>query len=98
MNRAWAQVEYLRTKNARQRRRGWRLQDGTVSQNDRLDAAVQEIWELKDSSKDGVKPDIKELADIMIVLMDFAQREGWTQDDIDDAMLLKMDERFEVDA
>lgn len=89
MKLAVAAIKLLIHHNAKHRR-GYRI-------NDQLDdfvlgRAIQEIEELRDSPND-----IMEMADAMSILIHYCIRKGWTEEQIEENILIKLEERFNVD-
>lgn len=104
MNKIWKEIERYREAGAIHKIRGFNLKD-SVSSNIRLKAAASEMIELSealteaDADKKAKILDFLaqcELADLLLILFDLAQRRNWSIDDVEWAMLYKLNERFEI--
>ena len=82
-------VESLVKVNALHRKRNTRLQDATAESI--LLHAQEELQELLDAPDD-----IDELADLVAILMHYMIKKDWTPAQLDDAIVKKLKERFQV--
>ena len=89
MTKSWNKIIELKNRNAKHRK-GFHINN--ISQKERINAAVQELLELKDSFP---WYSLYELADVLAILLHFAQVQGWSLKDLDDAILYKLQLRFE---
>lgn len=87
MERCWNEAKRLLESNARHRK-GFRLQE--LSEETVLSQAQSELNELKLSPDD---PD--EMADVLGVLFHYANKKGWTMEEIEQRMLDKFSIRFD---
>ena len=86
MQLAWKEVERLIVINA-EHRKGFRL--GQVSSSFVLQKALNEFNELCQAPDD-----IDELADLFGVLIHYAIKKGWSQEQLETAILEKFKKRF----
>jgi NTP pyrophosphatase (non-canonical NTP hydrolase) len=86
LNRAWDEIERLRTVNATHRK-GWRCQDAT--EHDALRALMSEVGELAECP---ISAD--ELADVLTVAMHYVMILDVPRGQIEDLILDKLKVRF----
>ena len=82
-------------------RKGFCIND--ISPSGQLVAALEELTELCKSRKTfSNKPgssehfDLYELADVLSILFHFAQKQGWTMEQVDEAIIEKLLTRFTI--
>lgn len=107
MNKIWKLIEEYRNAGAIHKIRGFNLKE-PVSSVVRMKAAASELIELTEqftlrehvgSIREMGECDYEarhEMADLLIILFDTAQRNKWTLEDVENAMETKLKERFEI--
>ena len=87
MKRAWELIELAERVGARHKRKGYALNEASVQTM--FCHAREELDELEESV-DQNSPDIKELGDALSCLIHFAVRQGWTMEQVGEAMVMKL--------
>lgn len=74
------------------KRRGFRLSE--ISDQDIIIHAFKELAELADSHSKN-HPDIDEWADLFAIMVHFAERQGWTEEELTIAIVRKIKQRLQ---
>lgn len=85
MKAAWELIDRMDKGRATIHRKGYVI--GEASEETMLDHAQEELNELRETLPN---PDIEELADVFGCLVHLAVREGWTMEEVEQAMLKKL--------
>lgn len=88
-------VQIALNKNVRHARKHWAISD--INPQAIILHAHEELGELSDSLEREGGPDPYELCDAMAVLFHFMLKYGWSEDEIDKAIVEKLLVRFEFD-
>lgn len=87
MQKAWRKIEDMIAANMEHNRKHFRL--GDVNPVFVLGQAVGEMKELMDAPDDR-----DEMADLLGILIHYCIKQGWSMDDIEQAIIDKLDKRF----
>lgn len=90
MNRAFAEIAGLVNRNAKHRK-GFRLKE--IPDDQPIRHAIIECTELLEAETD--EDALFELADVFGYLIHYAVKKGWTVDQIDSAVVEKLNARFD---
>lgn len=96
MKRAWHEIYRLSVLQAKHKKKGWRLNE--ISSFEHLKDAAGELLELSGAHCAGTQDlddELKELADVFGCLIGFAVKRGLSAEAVEDALLAKLELRFE---